>query len=75
MHGDELRHGLQELLDHWEELAVPHGGRYSEQPAIADEEGVKSVPPAAPAAKYQLLAGLGLAALIGAAIFRRPRDS
>jgi glyoxylase-like metal-dependent hydrolase (beta-lactamase superfamily II) len=75
MHGDELRHGLQELLDHWEEVAVPHGGRYSERPAIADEEGVKSVPPAAPAAKYQLLAGLGLAALIGAAIFRRPRDS
>jgi glyoxylase-like metal-dependent hydrolase (beta-lactamase superfamily II) len=74
MHGDELHEGLIELLVHWEEASIPHGGRYSERPAIADEHGVQSVPPPAPAAKMQLVAGIGLAALLGAALLRRNRD-
>jgi glyoxylase-like metal-dependent hydrolase (beta-lactamase superfamily II) len=74
-HGHDLIRGLEELIHHWDELAVPTGGRYSQQPAIADDEGVKSYPPPAAAAKMQVLAGVGLLALLGAAVLGRRRDS
>ncbi|HEX6961710.1 MAG TPA: MBL fold metallo-hydrolase, partial [Lacipirellula sp.] len=62
MYGDQLRQGLRNLLDTWEATAVPDHGRYSERPAIADDDGVKSVPP--PTAKQYLQAAAGVAALV-----------
>jgi glyoxylase-like metal-dependent hydrolase (beta-lactamase superfamily II) len=74
MGGVELHAGLEHLLTCWQEDAVPHGGRYSQQSAIVDENGVQSVPPPSQAAKWQLAAGVGIAALIGVALFGRSRD-
>jgi hypothetical protein len=74
MGGVELHAGLEHLLTCWQEDAVPHGGRYSQQSAIVDENGVQSVPPPSQAAKWQLAAGVGIAALIGVALFGRRRD-
>ena len=45
MRGRELQAALQSLSDNFEELAIPESGRYVPYPAIADEEGVKYVPP------------------------------
>lgn len=46
LHGEELRHGLTFLAENFKELAVPKHGRYVDEPAISDERGVVSVPPA-----------------------------
>jgi glyoxylase-like metal-dependent hydrolase (beta-lactamase superfamily II) len=75
MSGERLRQGLRELLDGWEQHVVPTGGRYSQKSAIADDLGVKSYPPPSRAANVQLIAGLGLLALVGAAILNRRKDS
>jgi glyoxylase-like metal-dependent hydrolase (beta-lactamase superfamily II) len=45
MRGRELHDELHELADHFEEMAIPSTGRYVDSPAIADEMGVKYVPP------------------------------
>jgi glyoxylase-like metal-dependent hydrolase (beta-lactamase superfamily II) len=75
MYGEQLRLGLRQLVEEWEEVAVPRGGRYSQQPAVVDDRGVRSVPPASAAAKWQVVAGVGLLALAGAALFGRRKDS
>jgi glyoxylase-like metal-dependent hydrolase (beta-lactamase superfamily II) len=71
MYGEELRQGLRQLLDNWEVVAVPQHGRYSQRPAVADDEGVKSVPP--PSTRQYLQTAAGVAALValGAMLFRR----
>ncbi|HEX8019362.1 MBL fold metallo-hydrolase [Mucilaginibacter sp.] len=45
MRGRELHDELHELADNFEQLAVPAKGRYVGHPAIADEMGVKYIPP------------------------------
>ncbi len=45
MRGVHLRRGLDRLAAHFYELAVPHTGRYVDQPAISDGGGVVDVPP------------------------------
>jgi glyoxylase-like metal-dependent hydrolase (beta-lactamase superfamily II) len=45
MHGPELRAALHELADHFDEVAMPHTGRYVREPARADDSGVTYVPP------------------------------
>jgi glyoxylase-like metal-dependent hydrolase (beta-lactamase superfamily II) len=73
LYGEPLRRGLRELLNHWEEWAVPRGGRYSERPAVTAEEGVKSYPPPSMAHKVQILAGVGLLAVAAFALLGRRR--
>jgi glyoxylase-like metal-dependent hydrolase (beta-lactamase superfamily II) len=45
MRGREFQDELRELADYFEEVAIPSSGRYVGHPAIADEMGVKYVPP------------------------------
>jgi glyoxylase-like metal-dependent hydrolase (beta-lactamase superfamily II) len=46
MRGEEMRFELNNLSRHFDRLAVPAQGRYVNEPALADEEGVQYVPPA-----------------------------
>jgi glyoxylase-like metal-dependent hydrolase (beta-lactamase superfamily II) len=45
MRGAEMKNQLQELADHFEEIAVPADGRYAEKPAVSNEAGIYYVPP------------------------------
>lgn len=44
MYGAELRKGIDHLLMHFEEEAVPAFGRYVKEPAIVNEHGVQYIP-------------------------------
>jgi glyoxylase-like metal-dependent hydrolase (beta-lactamase superfamily II) len=46
MNGEELRRELHELVSSFDQIAVPAGGRYSNEPAVTNEEGVQFLPPA-----------------------------
>ncbi|HEV7279148.1 MAG TPA: MBL fold metallo-hydrolase [Pirellulaceae bacterium] len=43
--GEDLRGGLDTLLEYWEEIVVPQNGRYSHEAAVCDLTGVVSFPP------------------------------
>jgi hypothetical protein len=45
MHGDTLRQQLADLAAHFDAVARPKMGRYVHHPALADESGVRAVPP------------------------------
>lgn len=45
MEGSELQEKLDELVHHFGEMTVPRHGRYVNQPAQTDENGVVEVPP------------------------------
>jgi len=61
MSGERLQQELQELVQDWDHSAVPAQGRYIHQPALTDEHGVVSVPPAVPDPQLFALAGVGVA--------------
>ncbi|WP_400194092.1 MBL fold metallo-hydrolase [Hymenobacter sp. B81] len=63
MRGAALQRELNELAQHFDELAVPAHGRYVPQPAIADETGVVSVPPPVFDATNPWLIGAAAAAI------------
>ncbi|WP_345952503.1 MBL fold metallo-hydrolase [Mucilaginibacter sp. PAMB04168] len=67
--GRELQEALRNLADNFEKLAVPAGGRYAEQAAVADESGVTYVPPFHSTTKFKVVVGL-LGALAGFAVTR-----
>ena len=46
LYGEAMRESLHHLADNFEEIAVPVNGRYSKDPAVADEGGVTYIPPA-----------------------------
>lgn len=46
MYGETMRESLHELADNFKEVAVPPHGRYTHDPAAADEGGVTYIPPA-----------------------------
>ena len=69
--GDAFLSRLDELAEHFEELAVPRQGRYVGQPAKTDENGVVSVPPPV-TDSFPLFAGVG--ALAALALVLRLRD-
>jgi glyoxylase-like metal-dependent hydrolase (beta-lactamase superfamily II) len=45
MKGEEMRRSLHNLADNFEATAVPSHGRYVEDPALVNKEGVQYVPP------------------------------
>jgi glyoxylase-like metal-dependent hydrolase (beta-lactamase superfamily II) len=45
MRGEELRSELSQLAHHFDELAVPETGRYVNEPAVTNENGVQFLPP------------------------------
>jgi glyoxylase-like metal-dependent hydrolase (beta-lactamase superfamily II) len=74
MHGEELTSGLAALLRHWDGVAVPHYGRYVEQPAVTDANGVVALPP--PVLDRHLIAaasvaGIALSALVASRFVER----
>ncbi len=73
MRGRGLRQALELLARDFEMLAVPRDGRYVRAPALTNESGVVSVPPAVGSSFPLLLLGLGAAAVLGLAIGARLR--
>ena len=69
MSGPEMRSELEELARKFDLLAVPAHGRYVDQPAMADETGVVSVPPPVRDPMPWILAAAG-AAVLGTALLR-----
>jgi len=63
MYGKELRSDLQHLHEHFNEIAIPKKGRYSEEPAITDVNGVLYIPPAPYNAKVKLMMAAGFVAI------------
>lgn len=70
LEGEEMLEGLRRLARDFDRLAVPQRGRYVRQPAVADEEGVVSLPPPVPDPLPRFLLGVSLA-LVAAAVLRR----
>jgi glyoxylase-like metal-dependent hydrolase (beta-lactamase superfamily II) len=68
MQGEQLTRQLEHLVHDFWTVAVPQHGRYVHQPAITDEQGVISVPPAPDNAVPKVLAATGLVALAGVAL-------
>jgi glyoxylase-like metal-dependent hydrolase (beta-lactamase superfamily II) len=74
LNGPQLREELRELAMNFRTRAVPSHGRYVDNPAVADERGIVSVPPA-PVDMTKTLLVLGGAFIAGLLIARsvRPR--
>ncbi|TGE23133.1 MBL fold metallo-hydrolase [Hymenobacter metallicola] len=73
MHGAELRQQLHELSAQFEQKAVPSQGRYVGHPAIADETGVVSVPPAPESPLPKWVIGAALVGGLGYLLLRDKR--
>lgn len=48
MTGEKMEKGLQELMANFHSLAIPNHGRYSDDPAMINSEGVQYIPPEKP---------------------------
>ena len=71
--GADLEQGLADLVERWDEVALPNRGRYLRQPAVANEDGVVSVPPRVMDPVTTILAAAAVATVAGIAVsaFRR----
>ena len=65
MAGEELRQALHHLADNFRELAIPHSGRYVEEPALVNYDGVQYTPPAHNRKLLLTIAGITTAAVVG----------
>lgn len=75
MSGAEMRMELNNLSRHFDQLAVPAQGRYVNEPALANENGVLFVPPATENVP-SLVKGIGIAlglVSIGLLVFNQVR--
>lgn len=68
LRGPEMRRELHRLAQEFDALAVPRSGRYVNAPAVADRNGVVSVPPTTSLLQDRLVLGLGAAVLLGLAV-------
>lgn len=68
MRNPRLAHELHILARDFDHVAVPRHGRYVNQPAVADETGVKWYPPPAPDPFPTILAGVAVAGALAATI-------
>ncbi|MGE5608919.1 MAG: MBL fold metallo-hydrolase [Bacillota bacterium] len=66
--GIDARSALHRLADRFGELAIPPDGRYVREPAIADADGIVSVPPPIASPYPRILAATAVTALTLAAI-------
>jgi len=73
MAGEELRQSLHHLADNFREIAVPHSGRYIEEPALVNYDGVQYTPPARNRKLILTVAGITTAALVGFLVARNRR--
>lgn len=76
MRGEELRGALKNLSTHFKQLALPEEGRYLNEPAVTNEQGVLYLPP--PTERMSGLAkilGLSIAvASIALLVYQRTRQ-
>jgi len=63
MYGEELSAGLDKLANNFKEIAIPKSGRYVNEPAKTNKQGVQHVPPA-PLGKTVLIAVVALSAFV-----------
>jgi len=70
LRGSEVAPRLHQLAREFERVAVPTRGRYVGRPAVTDERGVVSVPPAGPSRLPGVLLAIGAGLLLGH-FFRR----
>ncbi len=70
MRGASARQALADLAANFTERAVPKHGRYVNQPAVADDTGVISVPPPVDDPFPRIMLGVGAAALAGVVLKR-----
>ncbi|MGV3503358.1 MAG: MBL fold metallo-hydrolase [Adhaeribacter sp.] len=76
MYGEDMLHQLEQLVHHFDELAVPAHGRYVHHPAETNEFGVVYVPPAVSDPLPKIMIGVGLLTLAGltALVLRRRKN-
>jgi glyoxylase-like metal-dependent hydrolase (beta-lactamase superfamily II) len=67
MSGVRMLQDLQELADHFDELAVPKRGRYVRQPAVMNADGVVSVPPPVADPLARVVVGAAVVGAVGLA--------
>jgi glyoxylase-like metal-dependent hydrolase (beta-lactamase superfamily II) len=72
MYGEELHAGLDKLVDNFEELAIPKHGRYVQEPAKTNKQGVQYVP-AEPTSKGLILTLFAISAIVMFGIVRKAR--
>ena len=65
MEGEELRHALHHLADHFREIAIPHSGRYIDEPALVNYDGVQFTPPSKSRNLLLTVVGITTAAVVG----------
>jgi glyoxylase-like metal-dependent hydrolase (beta-lactamase superfamily II) len=73
MEGEQMRQALHDLADHFREKAVPSSGRYSDEPALVNHEGVQYVPPRDNSRLIKYAAGIAALAALGAFLIVRSR--
>ena len=73
MAGDVLRDELHALARHFERVAVPNQGRYVNEPAITDRNGIVSLPAAPDHTGIDGLVAFGVAAIATMAVASRLR--
>ena len=74
--GPQMLQELEALVANFDELAMPARGRYLDEPAVMDADGVVRVPPAIPDPLPKILAAAAVLTVAGAAINHfRHRDT
>jgi glyoxylase-like metal-dependent hydrolase (beta-lactamase superfamily II) len=68
LRGPLMREALHTLAENFDMLAVPRRGRYVNMPAVADANGVVSVPPPVRDPLPGILMGIGAAVVVGVAV-------
>jgi glyoxylase-like metal-dependent hydrolase (beta-lactamase superfamily II) len=68
MRGEQLARQLEALARDFNRIAVPANGRYVRKPAVTNAHGVVEIPPPVSNPLPKVLAGLGIAALVGVAV-------
>lgn len=70
MAGEELRQALHHLAEHFHEEAVPQSGRYVDEPALVNHDGVQYTPPPHTRDLWLTTAGIAVAAVTGFLVAR-----
>jgi len=72
MRGERMRAELDALLRDWSRVAVPPQGRYVQEAAVTDAQGVVRLPPPVPDPNVPVVVGVGLLAVLGLLLLREP---
>lgn len=70
MAGEELRQALHHLADNFRDIAVPNSGRYIDEPALVNYDGVQYTPPSKNKKLLLTIAGITTAAVAGFLVVR-----